>query len=72
LKIDGEALQEMMFPNCFLLQRIVLADESYRELAFSEEEAREFIRTFANEGTLALTLESKIKEFCDFLELSKT
>lgn len=69
LKIDAEVLQEMMFPNCFLLQRIAMSVEDFRELAFTEEEAREFIRTVANEGTLALTLESKIKEFCDFLEL---
>jgi hypothetical protein len=69
LKIDAEALAEMMFPNCFLFQRIAYADKTFRELAFTETEAREFIGRFAGEEKFALTLESKINEFCEFLEL---
>jgi hypothetical protein len=69
LKIDAEAIAEMLFPGCFFLQRIALADEDFRELAFTEAQAREFIGWFAGEEKFAMTLEAKIKEFCDFLEL---
>jgi len=69
LNIDADAIAEMMFPSCFLLQRIVFADESLRKFAFTETEAREFIGWCIGEEKFAMTLEAKIKEFCDFLEL---
>ena len=69
LKIDADALAEMMFPNCFLLQSIAFTDETFRELAFTETEAREFVNCFIGEDKFAMTLESKIKEFCEFLKL---
>ena len=69
LKIDAQAIAEMMFPNCFLVQRIAFADEAFRELAFTEREAREFVGWATGEEKFAMTLEAKIKEFCEFLEL---
>ena len=69
LKIDADALAEMMFPNCFLLQSIAFTDETFRKLAFTETEAREFIGWIVGEEKFAMTLESKIEEFCEFLEL---
>lgn len=71
LKIDAEAIAEMMFPDCFLFQRIAFVDETFRELAFTEQEAREFVGWVVGEEKFALTLENKIKEFCEFLELPK-
>ena len=69
LKIDADALAEMMFPGCFLLQSIAFADETFRELAFTETEAREFVGWAVGEEKFAMTLDNKIKEFCEFLEL---
>ena len=70
LKIDADALTEKLFPDCFLFQRIAFVDETFRELAFSESEAGEFIGQYAaTEGKFNMTLENKIKEFRDFLEL---
>ncbi len=69
LKIDAEAIAEMMFPGCFLFHRIAFVDETFRQIAFTETEAREFIGWFVGEEKFAMTLEAKIKEFCDFLEL---
>lgn len=70
LKIDADALAEMMFPNNFLLWRIAITDKNFRELAFTEAEARDFIIRFAAaEGRFELTLEKKIAEFRNFLEL---
>jgi hypothetical protein len=69
LKIDAAALAEMMFPSCFLFHRIAFVNESFREFAFTEDEAREFVGRFGCEEKLAMTLEAKIKEFCEFLEL---
>lgn len=70
LKIDNAAMVEMMFPDCFLLWRIAQVDEGFRELAFTEAEARDFVgQNAATEGKFNMTLENKIKEFRDFLEL---
>jgi len=69
LKIDAEAIAEMMFPSCFLFQRIAFVDETFREIAFTETEAREFVGWATGEEKFAMTLEAKIKEFCEFLEL---
>ena len=69
LKIDVEDVADMMFPSCFLLQRIALQDEDFRQIAFTEAEAREFIGWVTGEEKFAMTLEAKIKEFFDFLGL---
>jgi len=70
LKIDSESLAEMLFPNNFILWRIVSIDETSRELAFSEAEARDFIHRFTeSEAKLEMTLENKIAEFRNFLDL---
>lgn len=69
LNIDADAVREMMFPDCFLFQRIMLFDETFRELAFTEQEARKYVGWFAGEERFVMTLENKIREFCDFLEL---
>ncbi len=59
----------MMFPSSFLFHRIAFVDETFRELAFTEAEAREFVGWATGEEKFAMTLEAKIKEFCEFLEL---
>lgn len=70
LKIDADALEKMLFPDSFLVMRLAFIDDAFRELAFTEKEAKEFIGQYAaTEGTLNMTLENKIKEFKDFLEL---
>jgi hypothetical protein len=69
LNFDAETLAEMMFPGCFLIHRIAIADKNFRKLAFTEAEAREFVNRFAGEQKFAMTLESKIEEFCNFLGL---
>ena len=69
LQIDAEAICEMMFPSCFLVQRIAFANEAFRELAFTEQEARKFVGWATGEEKFAMTLEAKIREFCEFLEL---
>lgn len=72
MKIDADALVEKMFPDCFLFQRIALIDKTYREYAFSETEAREFINMFAGKEIEAkMTLENKIAEFRKFIGLPK-
>lgn len=72
LKIDSQGLAEMMFPNNFILWRIALIDESFRRLAFTEAEARDFIGQYpVTEGRFKMTLENKIKEFREFLDLPK-
>jgi len=69
LKIDADAIAEMMFPSCFLFHRIAFVDETFREFAFTEREAREFVGWAVGEEKFAMTLENKIKEFCEFLDL---
>lgn len=70
LKIASESLAEMMFPNNFILWRIAFIDETFRELAFTEDEARNFInQSEETEGRFAMTLENKIAQFRDFLDL---
>lgn len=69
LNIDAGAIAEMMFPSCFLFQQIAFVNETFRKIAFTEREAREFVGWFAGEEKFAMTLEGKIKEFCEFLEL---
>jgi len=60
----------MMFPNNFLMWRIAAIDETFRELAFTEAEARDFVSQYAaSEGRFEMTLKNKIKEFRDFLDL---
>ncbi len=71
LKIDAESLSKMMFPSCFIFQQIAFTDDTFRQLAFTETEAREFIGWFVGEEKFAMTLDSKIKEFCEFLDLPK-
>lgn len=70
LKIDAKALAEMMFPDSFLIWRIAQVDEMFRELAFTEAEARKFVSQYAaTKGKFKMTLENKIAEFRNFLEL---
>ncbi len=70
LKIDADALAEMMFPNNFLIWRIAIIDETFRKLAFTEAEARDFVSQYAaSEGKFEMTLESRIAMFRDFLDL---
>lgn len=69
LNIDADAIAEMMFPSCFLFHRIAFVDETFRKIAFTEGEAREFVGWATGEEKFAMTLEAKIKEFCEFLEL---
>ena len=70
LKIDADALTEMMFPNNFLIWRIATIDETFRKLAFTESEARDFVSRYAaSEGKFEMTLENKIAMFRDFLDL---
>ncbi|MEJ7846834.1 MAG: hypothetical protein WKF92_01965 [Pyrinomonadaceae bacterium] len=70
LKIDAESMAEMMFPNNFLMWRIAFIDDTFREFAFTEAEARDFIGEFAaTEGKFGMTLENKIAMFGDFLGL---
>ena len=71
LKIEAEAIAEMMFPSCFLFHRIALVDETFRKMAFTESEAREFVGWAIGEEKFAMTLEAKISEFCEFLELQE-
>lgn len=71
LKLDADAVEKMLFPNSFLIMRLAVIDDAFRKLAFTEKQAKEFIGQYAaTEGTLNMTLENKIKEFKDFLELS--
>ncbi|NNE98002.1 MAG: hypothetical protein HKN25_03170 [Pyrinomonadaceae bacterium] len=70
MKLNAEDLVEMMFPSCFLFTRLALVDESLRELAFTETEAKEFIKWFNGTDTkFEMTLENKLEEFRGFLEL---
>lgn len=70
LKIDADAMAEMMFPNNFLIWRIAIIDETFRKLAFTEAEARDFVsQTAASEGKFEMTLEKQIAMFRDFLDL---
>lgn len=72
LNVDTEAIEKMMFPDNFIIWRIAVIDENFRSLAFTETEARDFVSQFsASEGRLQMTLENKIKEFREFLELPK-
>ena len=69
MKIDSQSLTEMMFPDIFILWRINLVDEDLREMAFTEDEARNFVYKFTGAKTgFEMTLENKIAEFRDFLE----
>jgi hypothetical protein len=59
-----------MFPNNFLLWRIVAIDENFRRLAFTEAEARDFVSQYAaSEGKFEMTLKNKLAMFGDFLGL---
>ena len=70
LKIDADVLTEKMFPNNFLIWRIATIDETFRKLAFTESEARDFVSRYAaSEGKFEMTLENKIAMFRDFLDL---
>ncbi len=70
LKIEAEALAKMMFPNNFLMWRIATIDETFRECAFTEAEARDYVSKYAAaEGQFEMTLENKIAMFRDFLDL---
>ncbi len=70
LKIDADALAEMMFPNNFLMWRIAVIDETFRKLAFTESEARDFVSHYAeSKGQFQMTLENQIAMFRDFLDL---
>jgi len=70
LKIDAPAFVEMLFPDCFLIWRITAIDENFRELAFTEAEARDFLkRSDTAKNKFKMTLENKIAEFRNFLEL---
>lgn len=72
LKIEPEGIAEMTFPDSFLIWRIMVIDEDFREMAFTETEARDFVGQFAAaEGRFEMTLENKIKEFREFLDLPK-
>jgi hypothetical protein len=72
LQIDADAIAEMMFPDCFIFQGIALIDENFRKLAFTEREARDFICWFAGKkAKFSMTLENKIAEFREFLDLPK-
>lgn len=70
LKIDGEKLAEMTFPNNFIIWRIAQIDEDFRKLAFTEDEARDFVTRFTKSETgIEMTLKNKIEEFRKFLDL---
>lgn len=70
LNVDPESLVRLTFPDNFLIWRMAIIDENFRKLAFTETEAREFVGQYAaTEGKLQLTLENKIKEFREFLDL---
>jgi len=72
LKIDAEALAKMMFPNNFLMWRIAAIDEIFRECAFTEAEARDYVSKYAAAaGQFEMTLENEIAIFRDFLDLPK-
>lgn len=70
LKINAEAMKEKMFPDCFLLWRLAIVDDAFRDLAFTEAEARAFINRQV-EGEFQMTVENKTAEFRKFLELPK-
>lgn len=72
LNLEADALAEMMFPDCFLIWRIAFIDDDFREMAFTEAEARDFICWFAGKkAKFEMTLKNKIKEFREFLDLPK-
>ncbi len=50
--------------------RIAAIDEIFRECAFTEAEARDYVSQYAAaEGQFEMTLENKIAMFRDFLDL---
>jgi hypothetical protein len=72
LNIDADKLAEMTFPDCFLIWRIAFIDDGFRQLAFTEAEARDFIGWFAGKkARFEITLKNKIAEFREFLDLPK-
>lgn len=72
INIDPEAMEKMMFPDSFIIWRLALMDNNFRKFAFTEAEARACIGQFAaSEGRFAMTVENKIKEFREFLDLPK-
>ncbi len=69
--IDARKFEEMLFPNNFLLFRLTNFEDSFREFAFTETEAQEFLKKryklFGEK--LVFTLENRIAEFRKFLNL---
>ncbi len=69
--IDARKFEEMLFPNNFLLFRLDNFEDSFREFAFTETEAQEFLKKryklFGEK--LVFTLENRIAEFRKFLDL---
>lgn len=68
--VDADAFEKMLFPSQTFIYRVAGVENAFRDLAFSEAEATAYCnKREKSSAPIAFTVENKIAEFREFLDL---